>query len=353
MKARSSSLTYFALCSAVRIPPPTLPIGWNLQTETFARFAEISPRRGGGRGGEQNLLVARNFWRNFVSLRGVQTNDASTAKSRGRRTFEGGRGHDRRFDNRRELVRGSDTPGGVQLPIGNWGRISAELKFARAGVQSFLSLSLSLSLPLAPYGHSPTLAHRSSLIKPIKPATISDVRSFPPPFYGLRNPAGFFSMLKDGSSSCFLITDLAIRETPRSPPIRASIHHEISRSRGSRENFHLPRPALLPELISLNRKRNDKVARSSLEWERNEAENKLDGRRRRERNETKRNETKVSASCTRDKILNFYWRYRVAMKYKRGCIYRLVMLSICFLFYIVNLKFIVNDARLTLTNLLE
>lgn len=54
---------------------------------------------------------------------------------------------DRRFDNRRELVRGSDTPGGVQLPIGNWGRISAELKFARrAAVRRPRSLANTASL---------------------------------------------------------------------------------------------------------------------------------------------------------------------------------------------------------------
>lgn len=74
---------------------------------------------------------------------------------------------DRRFDNRRELVRGSDTAGSVQLPIGNWGRISAELKFA-------------LRCPNPPPPPS-TVTPNSSLIKPIKPVT-----PLPLPFFAMR-----------------------------------------------------------------------------------------------------------------------------------------------------------------------
>lgn len=59
---------------------------------------------------------------------------------------------DRRFNNRGEVVRGCDTPGGVQLPIGNWGRISVKLKFAHR-------------CSVCPFGQSLTQTDYSSLIK--------------------------------------------------------------------------------------------------------------------------------------------------------------------------------------------
>lgn len=107
---------------------------------------------------------------------------------------------DRRFDNRRELVRRSDTPGGVQLPISNWGRISAELKFARRCPAPRLDR----------LGHSLTPPRCSSLIKPIKLA-IQKMRSSP--FYRARktprssSSANGATALRNSPSSS-LITDL-------------------------------------------------------------------------------------------------------------------------------------------------